>query len=65
MFRRSDSVSIVFGVSRSFGILAKRASLRSSRNASSPISPSPMCWWRSTRLPRPFFESLRWKTPTF
>ncbi len=42
-FFRSLTVSMVFGVSSTFGMRAKRASLSSIRNASIPISPSPMC----------------------
>ncbi|KXK13355.1 MAG: hypothetical protein UZ18_ATM001001962 [Armatimonadetes bacterium OLB18] len=49
-----------FGVGRSrrIGTSIQRGSLTSSRNASIPISPSPMWAWRSTRLPRPLFESF-------
>ena len=51
-----------FRVSMSIGRSAKRGSCSSHRNGSRPRQPSPMCSWRSTRLPHGRFESFACST---
>jgi hypothetical protein len=57
--RTSSARSSPLGVSSTIGRPAKRSSFTSARNPSSPMHPSPIWVWRSTRLPNSFCESLR------
>src|SRR3972149_284262 len=55
----SNSSSPSLGVSSTIGRVRNAGCVTIRRNPGSPIFPSPMWKWRSTRLPRSVFESFR------